>query len=146
MKNFLSILILGALLLCSFTNKDRLVGYLSEVFPTERVNEITSSPELLKYYNNVLFHSYSFEKIPIDKPLNPEWEVLTSVNMNTKEKKNSVSSINSLVQALENDYFNILRYQLERSFDKKKTYVLGNTRMVLHIKSHTYLTQLQKND
>lgn len=144
MKKILAISISILLVLSSFTNKEKLASYLNEVFSSERVEEIVSSPELAKYYNNVLFNSYSYEKIPTEKPLNPDWEVLTSVNIVNKEKQHSVSSVKSLVQALENDYFNILRYQLERNYDTNKTYVLGNTGTVLHIKPHTYLTKLQQ--
>ncbi|MDB9931595.1 MAG: hypothetical protein P8N07_10050 [Flavobacteriales bacterium] len=144
MRKILAISIPILLVLSSFTNKEKLASYLSEIYSSEKVEEIVANPELAKYYNNVLFNSYSFEKIPSEKPLNPEWEVLTSVNMVNKEKKHSVSSINSLVKALENDYFNILRYQLERNYDTKKTYILGNTRTVLHIKPYTYLTKLQQ--
>lgn len=144
MKKIFALAISIFLIVSSFTNNKKITSYLSEVFTSDRVEEIVSSPELAKYYNNVLFHSYSFEKIPTEKPLNPNWEVLTSVNMVNKDKKHSISSINSLVKALENDYFNILRYQLERNYDTNKTYVLGNTGMVLHIKPHTYLTKLQQ--
>jgi len=144
MKKISAILILCLIVLSSFTNENKLSSYLGEVFSSERVEEIVSSPELAKYYNNVLFNSYSFEKIPPEKPLNPNWKVLTSVNVVSKEKKYSVSSINSLVKAIENDYFNILRYQLVRNYDTINSYVLGNTGIVLHIKPHTYLTKLQQ--
>ncbi|MEN8927536.1 MAG: hypothetical protein ABF242_03980 [Flavobacteriales bacterium] len=134
------------LILCSSygISQNNLKEKLAEVFNEDRVNSILEDAEEKKYYNNLVFHSFHLEKVEGNKIQKGGFTKITTLELLNNDGTLTAITAQELVESINDNTFNILRLKLPRDFKNANFYLLGTTNHVLKIKSHTFLTKLQK--
>jgi len=125
-------------------SQNLLEGKLLEVFSKEQTKLIIEDSQQKKYYNNMVFNSYSVEKITSSKIKPQNFDVLSSLELKNIDGTITTVTPNELIESVNNGTFNILKLIIERDYHESKVYLLGSTNHLLKIKSFTTLSKLQK--
>lgn len=139
------IIALGFILTHSVSfSQDALENKLLEVYSKEHTNSILGDFQQKKYYNNIVFNSYSLKKLAPNKIQKQNFITLNSLELKNIDGTTTSITPKATIESINNGTFNILKLNLERDFSETKVYLLGNTNYILKISSYNRLSKLQK--
>ncbi len=140
MKTILYIIYIITILVCSTSLMSQdIENKLHQAFSEDKVHAILNNPQTKAYYTTVLTNSFELNTYPAGKLKPNSLPVLSSITITSKDKSQTTLTVNEIITQIENKSFNILLSSIERKFDKRLIYRLGNTNKVLTIHAHKEL-------
>ena len=125
-------------------SQNSLEDKLLEVYSIKQTKLILGDVQQKKYFNNIVFNSYTIEKITNLKVKKQPFVVLNTLDLNNMDGTITTLTPNEVIESVNNGTFNILRLRIERDLSEPKIFLLGNTNHTLKISSFKTLSKSQQ--